>query len=182
MAGEALDDADMVERGGDPVIGVVAVLAGALEVMGVVEVGVSLVFLGERDGEDTALDFDDGLEGVAVGALGGRTDILAIGVAGQAVGLLMSAIEGVDAVVDLLAEEGDGHGGDFSGCSSEGLDGIWWVIVGVMALEQGGDPAVEDVDGLAAGLIDGEDDQFSLSEEGVELSQDEFLLVLGEAV
>jgi len=182
VAGEAFDDVLVVESDGIPTDGIMAVLAGAVEVLGVIEVGVGDVFLREGDGEDGVGSLDDGLEGVAIGAVGGGADILAAGVAGDAVGGSVSALEGIDGVVDLLSEEGDGHGRDDGGRFGDGAHGVRREGVFGFLLEEGVDARVEEIDGLAAGLINGEDDQFSLMEQGIQVSEDEGVLIRGEAL
>jgi hypothetical protein len=182
VAGEAFDYVLVIEGDGVPTDGVMAILAGAVEVFGVVEVRVGGVFLGERSREDGVGDLDDGLELMAVGALGRGADILAVGVAGEAVGVGVSAFEGVAVVVDLLAEEGDGHSADDGGGFGDGADGVRGVVVLRVLAEEGIDAGVQDVDGLAAGLIDGEDDEFGLFEQCVEIGEDEVVLVLVEVI
>ena len=176
VAGKAFDHSAVVELGGLPVGGIVAVLAETLEVIGVIEVGVGGVFEGEIDGEDLAALFDHRLVGMAVFAFGGGAHILTAGMTGQAVGVLVSAIEGIDAVIDILAEEGDGHGIDGGRSGGHSADGIIRLRIIAVIIKEGGDLALQVADHFAAAFVNRKDHQFGLAEEDIELVEDQDLV------
>ncbi|MCJ7558408.1 MAG: hypothetical protein MUP90_16055, partial [Gammaproteobacteria bacterium] len=175
VAGKAFDYSAVVELGGLPVGGIVAVLAETLEVRGVIEVGVGGVFEREIDGEDCVALFDHRLVGMAVFAFGGGAHILTAGMTGQAVGVLVSAIEGIDAVIDILAEEGNGHGIDCGRSGGHGPDGIIRLLLIAVIIEEGGDLALQVADHFAAAFVNRKDHQFGLAEEDIELVEDQDL-------